>query len=37
MIASFIIVITISVNLLFSFIVTRKGRKKRVFRTEKRK
>ena len=37
MIASFIIMITISVNLLFSFIVTRKGRKKRVFRTEKRK
>ena len=37
MIASFIIVITISVNLLFSFIVTGKGRKKRVFRTEKRK
>lgn len=36
MIASFIIVITISVNLLFSFILTRKGRKKRVFRTEKR-
>ena len=36
MIASFIIAITISVNLLFSFIVTRKGRKKRVFRAEKR-
>lgn len=34
MIATFIIVITISVNVLFSIIVAWKGKKKRVFRTE---
>ena len=37
MIATFIIVITISVNVLFSIIVAWKGKKKRVFRTEKHK
>ena len=37
MIATFIIAITISVNVLFSIIVAWKGKKKRVFRTEKHK
>lgn len=35
MIATFIIAITITVNVIFSILVAWKGRRKRVFRTEK--
>ena len=37
MIATFIIAITITVNVIFSILVAWKGKKKRVFRTEKHK